>query len=210
MRKSLDILLKAGKKYHNARGQAKFIEYLMTVIFGMLVLVALSAMIRTFYENALRASITQSIDQLATQVSNEIVKYYQFAKEIKTQPKVNSSLLLYETTLKLPATISNSNYEIILATSNPFWISITASNVSGINMTPVTRTSGAKVIVRTTQTPIVSVEKDIPNVELDVEGSLQNGVGATLRYYKFNTGNAVYNMVVLGGYDVLAKITSVT
>jgi hypothetical protein len=209
MRKFSCALLKRWK-YHGKKGQAVLLEYIMTVVFSMLVLVAMTAMVRTFYENAMKANIQQSIDQLASQVSNEIVKYYQFAKEIKTQPKVNSSSLLYETTLKLPSTISNRNYEIVLATSNPFWISITTSNLSSVSMLPIIRTSGAKVIVRTTQDPIVSVEKDIPNIEMDVEGSVQNGVGAVLRYYKFSTWNATYNMIVLGDYGILTKITSIT
>lgn len=204
MRKFQKFLLKS-----NSKGQERFLEYLMTVIFSMLVLVAVSTMIRTFYTNALKTNIAQSLNQLALQVSNEIVKYHQYAKEIKTQPTVNSSVLLYETTLNLPRSISNRNYEIILATSNPFWISITVSNVSGVNMTPLTRTSGAKIVARTTQDPIVSVERDIPNIDMDVEGIVQNGINATLRYYKFNSMNTVYNTVILGESDIITKITSV-
>jgi len=192
------------------KGQGKFIEYLMTVILSMLVLVAVTTMVNTFYLNALEANIQQSLDQLASQVSNEIVRYHQFAKEVKTQPQINSSVLLYETTLKLPNTISSRNYEIILATSNPFWISITVSNISNVNMTPITRTPGAKVVARTTQDPIVSVEKDIPNIDMDVEGIVQNGVSATLRYYKFNTQNVIYNVVTFGEPGIITKITSVT
>jgi len=208
MAKFLKILLETIRKH--SKGQEKLLEYLMTVIFSMLVLVAVSTMVRTFYTNALKTNIAQSLDQLASQVSNEIVKYHQFAKDVKTQPKVNSSVLLYETTLKLPATISNRNYEILLLTSSPSWISITSSNISGVNMTPITRTSGAKVVARTTQDPVVSVEKDIPNIDMDVEGLVQNGVSATLRYYKFNSQNTIYNMVVFGEPGIITKITSVT
>jgi hypothetical protein len=208
MRKFQKFSLELGK-CNNRKGQERFLEYLMTVIFGMLVLVAVSTMIRTFYTNALKTNIVQSLNQLALQVSNEIVKHHQYAKEVKMQPAVNSSVLLYETTLNLPRTISNRNYEIILATSNPFWISITVSNVSGVNMTPLTRTSGAKVVVRTTQDPVVSVERDIPNIDMDVEGIVQNGINATLRYYKFDSLNTVYNVVMLGESDIITKITSV-
>jgi len=191
------------------KGQVQFIEYLFTVLFSVLIIVSITAIVYTFYSKSISVESKQSMRQLAIQVSNEVVKAYNIAKNIKNTPDNSTSVLLYETNLRLPSKISRRNYQVVLMPGSSVWSSIKTMNVGGQEVNPIITTPGAKIIVSTTQDPTESVEYDIPNVDVTVQGKVDNGINATLRYYRYNLNNTVYDAVILGEYDIIISISSI-
>lgn len=191
------------------KGQAEFVEYLFTILFSVIIISSITAIIYTFYSNSIAVESKESMRQLAIQVSNEIVKTYNIAKNIKNTPDNSTSVLLYETDLKLPSKISRRNYEVVLVPGSSVWSSIQSINVGGQQVNPIISTPGAKVIVSTTQDPKESVEYEIPNVDVTFQGRSENGINSTLKYYRYNLNNTVHDVVILGGYDIILSISSI-
>lgn len=192
------------------KGQARFVEYILVVLFGSLVVVSISTLIYVFYISTLRNEIRENLNQLTLQVSNEIGKAYEIAKSSKAQPSNYTSILLGKVELNLPASVSRRNYEIILVNVNPVWISITNVTINNQNISFIEKTSGAKVIAKTTQDPIVTVEQGIPNIDVGVYGKSENGNDDRLSYYRYNINGTIYDGIVLGKSDILVGISSIS
>jgi len=191
------------------KGQAHLIEYLFTILFTVIIITSITAIIYTFYTNSIAVESKESMRQLAIQVSNEVVKAYNTAKNIKSTPENSTSVLLYETDLKLPSKISRRNYEVVLIPGSSVWSTVQSINVGGQQVNPVISTPGAKVIVSTTQDPVESVEYEIPNVDITIQGRVENGINSTLRYYRYNLNNTISDVVILGGYEIILSISSI-
>jgi len=191
------------------KAQAQLIEYILTFLFGILVLVTISTLFYTFYSRALKIEIEQSLNQLAVQIAEGIIKAYENAQNIKSQPSNMTSQLLYELNLNLPRAISNKNYEVIFVTSNPVWGSVGSIVINGQSVTPLVKTPGAKIIAKTTQDPEVTVEYDVPNINVILQGMCQNGVNGKLRYYRVNINGNLNDIIVIGNPELLTTITSV-
>jgi len=163
-----------------------------------------------FYNTSLKVEIEQSLNQLALQTSNNVIRIYERVKDVNAQPSNYTSIMLHETDLNLPTSVSNRNYEIILVTANPIWSSIRNISIGNETITTVVKTPGAKVIAQTTQDPIVAVEKDIPNINVVVEGRSENGKGGKLKYYRQNINGTMYDIITLGEPTIITTITSVS
>jgi hypothetical protein len=95
-----------------------------------------------------------------------------------------------------------------LVSSNPIWVNVKNFTVDGQNVSTTIKTSGAKVVAKTTQDPFVTVEYDIPNIDISMQGRSANGVESKLRYYRYNLDNIIYDKITLGSSDILIEITS--
>jgi hypothetical protein len=192
----------------STKGQAKLIGYVITILLTVIILTSVTMLMYVFYNNILKTEIEQSLRQLAIQTSDSIVRIYERVKDVSAQPTNYTALLLHESDLNLPTAVSNKNYEIILVTANPIWSSIRNITVGNTSITPILKTPGAKVIAQTTEDPVVSVEIDIPNINIVVEGRSENGNGGKLKYYRHNINGTIYDIITLGEPGIIVSITN--
>lgn len=192
------------------KGQARLIEHTLTILLSVLVIVSISGVVFTFYTISLRTEITENLKQLIIQTSDNINRIYDAAHDSKVQPSNYTSVLLKEIDLKLPADVSRRSYEIILVSANPVWTSLGTITIDGETITPTVNTSGAKIIARTTEDPKISLQYDIPNIDVFVQGKSENGIDDTLKYYRYNINGTVYDRIVLGKSDILVTITQIS
>jgi len=192
------------------KGQTEIIEYTLTILFSVIVLIAVSAIIYSFYTNAQTQDTQKSLNEAVLAVSNTILKAYQQGKQSTASPANSTSILIASVNLNLPTKISNRNYEIDLLRINPIFTSIINFTVGGVNVTPVIQTSGAKIVAKTTENPVISVTKDLPNIDVNVQGSVYNGLNSTIRYYRYNYNGTVYDKIILGDQGIIIDISQIS
>lgn len=190
------------------KGQAKFIEYILTILLGVIFLVIISSLIYVFYITSLKQEIRENLKQLALQVSNNILRAYETTQSSKAEPSNFTSILLSEMDLNLPTSVSRRNYEIFLISANPVWSTINFT-IDNQSISTIVETPGAKIVAQTTQDPIVVVEHSLPNIDASVQGKSENGKGK-LSYYRYNLNGSIYDTVVLGEAEILIAITSIS
>jgi hypothetical protein len=193
-----------------SKGQANLIEYVLTILFSVVILISISSLIYSLYSTALKTDIEKGLKQLSMQVADNILKLYANAKNSKAQPQNSSSILISELDLNLPSHISRRNYEIFLVSGSQIWVNVINLTVESQNISSSIKTSGAKIVAKTTQDPFVTVEYDIPNIDVGVQGRSANGVDSKLSYYRYNFNGSVYDKIVLGSSDILIDITNVS
>jgi len=192
------------------KAQAQLIGYLLTILLGVIVVVSIIAILFYFYDISLRNEIRQGLKQIAVQISDSIVRLFEVAKASKAVPSNYSSVLISQISLNLPASISNRNYEIVLIAANPIWQTIQNFTIDSQNVSFVEITSGAKIIAKTTQDPIESIEYDVPNINVGLQGKSENGRNSKLSYYRYNINGTVYDKIVLGEADILINIENIS
>jgi len=192
------------------KGQAQIIEYFFTILFGLLLLSSITLIAFTYYNNTIKQQVQGSLRQVAVQISDAVSRVYQTAKDSKNSPSNSSSLLLYKLDVPLPNQVSKRNYEVILVSSSTIFSTVVNITVDNKLVVPRVLSSGAKVIARTLQDPIETVELDIPNVDVQVQGKVTNGVNSTLRYYRYNLNGTIFDSIVIGPYDILINPSTVS
>ena len=192
------------KKCKPKKGQAEIIQYTLTVLFSVLVLVSISLLIFNLYDNFIRADIEKSLNQIASQTADRILKLYEDGKGSRIQP-VNTSVLITEEELRLPDSISKRNYEILLVSANQIWSNLVNVTVANQTIPSIISSSAGKIIARTTQDPIISVERDIPNIEASIQGRGEV-TNNKLRYYRYNVNGTTYDKIVLGDEEIFIDI----
>ncbi|MEM5766048.1 MAG: hypothetical protein QW423_00140 [Candidatus Aenigmatarchaeota archaeon] len=193
------------------KGQAEVVENVFTILFGIVILSAISVMVYNLYTNQLKAEIENNLRQLALEVSNNILKIYETGKNSKYYPMLGESAKLAEVNLNLPPRISGRNYEIFLISSSPIWIQISNLTVGGRSpAAPIITSPGAKIILKTTQSPEVMVEQEVPNVDVLFQGRIENGLNSTLSYYRANINNTIKDFITLGKQEIIINILKVS
>ncbi|MEM5829788.1 MAG: hypothetical protein QW040_01390 [Candidatus Aenigmatarchaeota archaeon] len=192
------------------KGQAEVIENVFTIFFGIILLTAISVIAYNLYTNQLKTEIENNLKQLALEISNNILKLYESGKNSKYSPMPNEIAKLAEINLNLPPRISGRNYEIFLISSSPIWIQISSLTIGGISpATQIITSPGAKIILRTTQFPEVVVEQEVPNIDVLVQGKIENGLNSTLLYYRSNLDNRIKDFITLGEQEIIVDILRV-
>ncbi|MBS3054962.1 MAG: hypothetical protein J4452_00520 [Candidatus Aenigmarchaeota archaeon] len=192
------------------KGQSQIIEYFFTVLFSFVLLASIVLIVYTFYTNTIKTQVLGSLRQVAVQVSDSVSRVYQTAKDIKNSPSNSTSLLLYKIDVSLPNQVSKRNYEVLLVSSNPLFSTVTNITVDNKSIATLVIGSGAKVIARTVQDPIQTVELDIPNVDVQVQGRILNGVNGTLKYFRYNLNGTQVDTVVIGPSDLIINPSTVS
>jgi len=191
-----------------AKGQAQFIEHILTVLFSVLVVVGISALVYSFYYTSLQRESTTELRQVVTQTSDTLLKLYEIGKKSSVSPDTNKSILISSIDLTLPKQIGGENYELSLIGKRGVWSSIINMTIGGVTIIPTERTGGIKIIGRMIDSK-VEVEFDIPNLEIEVQG-MTNGENATMKYYRVNDNGTIFDSVVLGDSGVIIRIFGIS
>jgi hypothetical protein len=64
--------------------------------------------------------------------------------------------------------------------------------------------------LRTTQSPEVFVEVDVPNIGAYVQGKSENGLNSSLAYYRYNLNGTIKDIILLGPQDIIIDIGKVS
>lgn len=185
-------------------------ESIFAIVFGVIILAAISATAYNLYLLQLGNEIQNNLKQLGVEISNNILKLYDTGKSSRYLPGANESSKIGEIDLKLPSQVSGRNYEVILVEANPVWTQISNITISGQTPPSSITLSGAKIILRTTQTPKITVEQDVPNIDAFIQGRSENGLNSKLTFYRYSMNGTVKNKIVLGDYNIIIDITSVS
>jgi hypothetical protein len=136
---------------------------------------------------------------------------YNQGKELDTSPPNSSSIVLSHVDLNYPDQIGGKNFEVELLQSPGIWSVIANLTIDDVNATRRKEsTSGAKVVVKTTQKPIVSYEYNIPNIPITVQGRFRSGGNDTLRLVRYNYDGNLHDVIILGESDIIIGITSIS
>jgi len=191
------------------KAQTQIIGNIFMVLLSVVFLTVISILSYSLYTTQLKSEIENNLRQIGTEISKSIIKLYEIGKNSKYSPNENGSAKLAEIELKLPSRISGKNYEIFLV-ANPILIQI--SNISvNESSPPYTLTLyGTKVVLRTTQSPEVFVEVDVPNIGAYVQGKSENGLNSSLAYYRYNLNGTIKDIILLGPQDIIIDIGKVS
>jgi hypothetical protein len=192
------------------KGQSELVDYIFTILFSFLLLASVVLIVFTFYTNTTTQQVQGSLRTIAVQVSDAVSRVYQTANDIKSLPPNSTSVLLYQLDISLPNQVAKKNYEVILVSSTPVFSTVTNITVNNNLVNTLVSSSGAKVIARTTQDPLETVQLDIPNIDVQVQGRIENGVNSTLRYYRYNLNGTTFDTVVIGPYDLSINPSTVS
>ena len=192
------------------KGISKFVDYSFILLSSFIVMTLFTMLIYGYYNHELKTNIEVSLKQIAAQTSESILDLYNRAKESDANPKNSSSVILSSIDLKYPNQISGKNFEVELISSPGIWNQITNITVNSDNATIVKETSsGAKIIVKTKQRPVVSYEYNVPNVPIRLQGKYASGGNDTLSLVRYNYNGTVEDVIVLGNSTIIIGITSI-
>lgn len=192
-----------------AKGQSEVIENFFTIIFGLTVVAAVAVVAYNLYTTQLKNEIENNLRQIGSGISANMLKLYEIGKNSRVYPEENKSVKLAEVDLRLPTQVSGRNYEVILVQASPIWIQISNITVGAKTVPTIIIPSGVKVILRTTQTPIVEVEQEIPNIDVSVQGKSENGLNCVLSYLRYNKDKKIKDSIVLGYQGLVIDIDKV-
>jgi hypothetical protein len=194
-----------------AKSQAEIVENVFTVFFGVILLTAISTIAYNLYMNQLKSEIENNLKQLAIDILNNILKLYETGKNSRYSPRLNETAKLAEVDLNLPSKVSGRNYEAFLIAANPLWVQISNLTVDEVPPEALVITSpGAKIVLRTTEFPKVTVEQEVPNIDVLTQGKIENGLDSKLSYYRCNFNNTIKDYIVLGKQDLIVDIIKVS
>jgi hypothetical protein len=190
-------------------GQAEIIGNVFMVFLGVAFLTLISILSYTLYTNQIRVEVENNLKQIGIGISNNVLKLYEIGKNSKYYPGINESKKIAEIDLKLPPKVSGRNYEIFLITTNPIWIQISNMSIDNSSISSVI-SYGTKILLRTTQPPEVTVEVDVPNIDVYVQGKSENGLDGSLSYYRYNINGSIKDNIILGKQDIIIDISEVS
>jgi len=192
------------------KGISRFVDYSFIILSGFVVMTLFTVLIYGYYNHVLKANIQVSLKEISAQTSDSILYLYNQAKESDASPKNSSSVILSSIDLKYPNQISGKNFEVELISSPGIWNQITNITINNANATILKETSsGAKIIAKTKQDPIISYEYDVPNVPIRLQGKYTPGGNDTLSLVRYNYNGTVEDVIILGNSSVIIGITSI-
>ncbi len=192
------------------KGISEFANYLFIILFGFVVMILFTTLIYGYYENVLKMNIQVSLKQIASQTSDTILYLYEKSKESNSNPKNSSSITLSNIVLNYPNQVSGKNFELELVSSSGIWNQVSNVTINNLNVTIMKETSsGAKIIAKTRQKPIVIYEYDVPNVPIKIQGKYTSGGNDTLRLVRYNYNDNVEDVIILGNSSVIIEITTI-
>ncbi len=192
------------------KGVSKFVTYAFITLFGFVVLAIFTGILYTFYDKVLKTNISAGLRQIAVETVGQITKAYDTGKNSDSKPENSSAIVLVDLNLNYPEKISGKNYEILLVSSPGIWTQIKTFQIDNRTVTPLKEViSGSKVLVRTTQIPLLTYELPVPNIPIYLEGGYRSGENSTLRYVRYNYNGSVNDTIILGESNIILGITKV-
>ena len=192
------------------KGVSSFISYALTILFAFIILIFFTYAIYSYYDQAMRSNVKAGLKQITTQTTNSIVELYDLGKESDVSPSNSSSIIISDIDLNYPEKVSGKSFEVELVSTPGIWGMITDFTVDGKNATiRKESSSGAKIVAKTTQKPIISYEHDVPNIPIILQGKFRSGQNDTLRLIRYNYNESINDMIILGESDIIIGITNV-
>ncbi len=192
------------------KGLSKFVEYAFIILFGFTVLSLLTSMIYTYYNKTLERNINSGLKQVALQTSDAILKLYDTGQDIKAEPENASAVIVANMDINYPNNIGGRNFEVDLISSPGIWVQVTNLTIDSEDANIRKETSsGAKILVKTTQDPFLSYEYPLPNIAIDIQGKYTSGSNDTLSYIKYNYLGTEHDIIVLGDFDFIVGVDTI-
>jgi len=192
------------------RGVSEFISYTFIILLSFVALTIFVTLIYGYYNHITETNIQVSLKQIAAQTADDILYLYDQGKESDATPLNSTSIILSTVDLNYPNQVGNRNFEVELVSSPGIWNVITNLTIGGMNVTiRKESTSGAKVIAKITQRPIVSYEHAVANVPIVLQGKYRSGGNDTLRLVRYNYNGALEDVIILGNSSIIIGITSI-
>ncbi len=187
------------------KGQGELAEYVITFLISTTVVVVVYTLVIAIYNSQIQGEIRDELRQLEVQTMNSIVELYNKASGYSEAVPNNSAVFLGSISLNYPSQVARRNYEIDLVSPNQLYSTVNVS--ANFTNTGGQTYSGARLVGTSTETPIVSVTTNIPNLNAVMQGSSSNGVDSVLYFYKVNMNGTTQNLVTLGSLTMFASIT---
>jgi len=136
---------------------------------------------------------------------------YNLGKDFDVTPENSSSIIISDIDLNYPDKISGKIFEVELTSSPGIWNVVTNFTINGRNATiRKETTSGAKIIAKTTQRPLLSYEYNVPNVPIVLQGKFRSGENDTLKLVRYKYNGTVEDTIVLGESNIIVGVTRIT
>lgn len=192
------------------KGLSPLLSYVFAVLLAVIVIAGVSVLAYNFYRTLLQDEIKRELTQSAAQTSAKITEIYSISKQSKASPANSTGILLASNQLNLPDKVSTRSYAITLLSANQVASQITNATLDGLNTSLIKTPQTGKIIAQTTEDPFVTVEYDIPSIDVDVQGKSLNPRNATLRYYRYNPNGTVIDSILMGDYSLLGQVSVVS
>ena len=192
------------------KGLSRFVTYSLIILSSFVALTFFTTLIYGYYNRVLKTNIQVSLKQIAGQTTDNILYLYNQAKEFDATPTNSTSITLAVIDLNYPNQVVDRNFEVELVPSPGIWNVITGLTINNANATiRKESTSGAKIIAKTTQKPIVSYEYDVANIPIKLQGKYRSGGSDTLRLVRYNYNGILEDVIILGNSSIIIGITSI-
>lgn len=192
------------------KGISPLVGFVLAILLAVIVVAAVSALVYSFYTTVSQDEIKRELTQAAAQTTSKITELYSLSKQSKATPPNSTGILIASIRLNLPDKVASKGYSVAILSANE--VTTLLSNVSFNNQSAnLTKTSQTgKVVAQTTEEPAVTVEYDVPSIDVDMQGKSTNPLNATLRYYRYNPNGTLLDTILLGDYTLLGQVTAVS
>jgi len=192
------------------KGVSPLVSYVLAVLLATVVVTAVVLLVNAFYSIIIQDEIRRELTQVAAQTSSKITEIYSISKVSKASPANSTAVLLAESELNLPSQVVSRNYKVTLLSATQVTSILINLTVSGQNTTSASESQTGKVVAETTEDPIISVEYDVPSIDVDIQGRSENPSNTTLRYYRYNPNGTITDAILIGGYTLVGQVTVVS
>lgn len=192
------------------KGISRFVTYSLIILSSFAVLTFFTTLMYDYHDRVLETNIQVSLKQIGAQTADSILYLYDQVKESDASPANSTSITLSSIDLNYPNQVVDRNFEIELVSSPGIWNVITNLTIDGADATILKESaSGAKIIAKTTQKPLVSYEYDVANIPIKLQGKYRSGGNDTLRLVRYNYNTSVEDIIILGDSSIIIGITSI-
>ena len=191
------------------KGISSIIGYTLALLISVVVISVITILIFNIQDQIIEDQVRRDLTQVSSQTSEKITDLYTLTRFSKTTPGNSTSILLADVSLNLPSDVADRSYRLKLLSAAQVLSQIENVTMGGENVTTQNNPPLGKIIAETTEEPFVSVEYNIPSIDIDIQGSVGDPNNATLKYYRYNPNGTVLDVIVLGDPQLLGQVTQV-
>jgi hypothetical protein len=193
------------------KGVSRFVTYSFTVLLGFIVLIVFSSLIYGYYDQVLKSNIKAGLKQITIQTLFGIIKLHDLGLDAHAYPKNSSSIVISSISLNYPDKVSGKDFEIELISSPGVWNLITNMTIDGkdVIVKKVT-SSGSKIIAKTTQSPFVIYEYEVPNIPVILQGKFVSRENDSLSLVRYNYNGFIEDRIILGEENIIIGVMNVS
>jgi len=192
------------------KGVAPLVSYVLAILVAVVVMSGVAVLLNDFYALIIEDEIKRELTQISAQTSSKVTEIYSIAKASRSSPGNQSSVLLAETRLNLPDRVALREYRVVLLSASQVASLLSNVTINGQNVSTDSTSQVGRIVAQTTQDPIVTVEYDVPSIDVDLQGRTTDPRNATMRYYRYNPNGTVVDAIVLGDSTLIGQIASLS